>query len=110
MALYAMQEKLDQLRAYMGGLDFQYADPHRGFDRSKVKGVVSKLFHIKPEFSTYHRALEVCAGGKLFFVVTDNEDTGKALLERGQLRRRVTIIPLNKIVDHTIYPQTVKQA
>ena len=27
----------------------------------------------------------------------DDEKTGKALLERGQLRRRVTLIPLNKV-------------
>jgi len=109
-ALHATQERLDQLRAHLGGIDFQYADPYRGFDRSKVKGVVSKLFHIKPEFTAFHRALEVAAGGRLFFVVVDNEETGKALLDRGQLRRRVTIIPLNKIADHTISPHTVKQA
>eukprot|EP00928_Gymnodinium_smaydae_P079949 TRINITY_DN63775_c0_g1_i1.p1 TRINITY_DN63775_c0_g1~~TRINITY_DN63775_c0_g1_i1.p1 ORF type:complete len:1208 (-),score=384.26 TRINITY_DN63775_c0_g1_i1:110-3733(-) len=107
---HSVQERLDSLRAHLGGLDFQYQDPHKGFDRRLVKGVVSKLFHIKPDFVNYHRALEVCAGGKLFFVVVDNEEVGKALLERGQLRRRVTIIPLNKIVDHAISPQVVRQA
>mmetsp|Transcript_165769 Transcript_165769/g.532285 ORF Transcript_165769/g.532285 Transcript_165769/m.532285 type:complete len:1211 (-) Transcript_165769:161-3793(-) len=107
---HSAQQGLDQLRAQLGGIDFNYADPYRGFDRSKVKGVVSKLFHIQPNFKEYHRALEVCAGGRLFFVVVDNEETGKALLEKGQLRRRVTIIPLNKIVDHTISQNTVKQA
>lgn len=40
----------------------------------------------------------------------DNEETGKALLEKGQLRRRVTIIPLNKIQDNSITPQVVRQA
>eukprot|EP00932_Pfiesteria_piscicida_P007498 SRR837773.17613.p1 GENE.SRR837773.17613~~SRR837773.17613.p1 ORF type:complete len:433 (+),score=278.83 SRR837773.17613:2-1300(+) len=84
---HSAQERFDQLRSQLGGIDFNYADPHRGFDRSKVKGVVSKLFHIKPNFQAYHRALEVCAGGRLFFVVVDNEETGKALLEKGQLRR-----------------------
>lgn len=108
--LHSMQEKLDHVRAQIGGIDFNYADPYKNFDRSKVKGVVAKLFHIKPEFACYHRALEVCAGGRLFFVVVDNEDTGKALLERGQLRRRVTIIPLNKIVDPTIPAHVVRQA
>lgn len=108
--LHAMQEHLDMLRAHLGGLDFSFQDPHRGFDRRSVKGVVSKLFHIRPDFAGFHRALEVCAGGRLFFVVVDNEETGKALLERGQLRRRVTIIPLNKIVDHAIPQQTVRQA
>merc|ERR550532_2067853 len=109
-SVHAMQERLDTLRAQLGGNDFSYADPWKGFDRRNVKGVVAKLFDIKPDFAQYHRALEVCAGGRLFFVVVDNEDTGKALLENGQLRRRVTIIPLNKIVDPTISPQIVRQA
>jgi len=107
---YKAQERVDALRAHLGNLDFNFADPYRGFDRSKVKGVVAKLFHIDPDHAAFHRALEVCAGGRLFFVVTDNEETGKALLEKGQLRRRVTIIPLNKIVDPTISPSTVRQA
>jgi len=109
-AWYAQQQRLDQLRASLGGLDFQYADPWRGFDRSTVKGVAARLFHIKPEFAQYHKALEVCAGGRLFFVIVDNEETGKALLEKGQLRRRVTIIPLSKIADHSISPNVVRQA
>ena len=75
-----------------------------------MKGVVAKLFHIKPDFGAYHRALEVSAGGRLFFVIVDNEETGKALLEKGQLRRRVTIIPLNKIQDNSIKDQVVRQA
>ena len=36
--------------------------------------------------AAYHRALEVCAGGRLYFVIADNEETGKALLDKGQLR------------------------
>lgn len=108
--LEQITQRLDSLRAQLGGIDFRYADPYKGFDRSTVKGVVSKLFHVNPDFSAYHRALEVCAGGRLFFVVTDNEETGKALLDKGQLRRRVTIIPLNKIVDPSIPQNTVKQA
>jgi structural maintenance of chromosome 2 len=109
-SLYQAQERLDMLRAHLSGLDFNYADPNKGFDRSAVKGVVSKLFHIRPEAVNYHRALEVCAGGRLYFVVVDDEGVGKALLERGQLRRRVTIIPLNKIVDPTIPAHVVRQA
>merc|ERR1712107_918429 len=85
-SVHAMQERLDILRAQLGGIDFSYADPWKGFDRRNVKGVVAKLFDIKPDFASFHRALEVCAGGRLFFVVTSNEETGKALLERGQLR------------------------
>lgn len=45
---------------------------------------------------------QVTAGGKLFNVVVDTEDTGKQLLQKGDLRRRVTIIPLNKIQSHLV--------
>lgn len=38
----------------------------------------------------------------MYQVVVDNEVTGKLLFEKGGLRRRVTIIPLNKIQGHTI--------
>ena len=75
-------------------MDFQYRDPERGFDRSSVKGVVAKLVRVKdPANAT---ALEVAAGGKLYQVVVDTEATAKALLSKGQLRNRVTIVPLNK--------------
>lgn len=77
------------------GLDFRYADPERGFDRSSVKGVLARLLSVKdPAAST---ALEVAAGGKLFQVVVDTDAAAKALLAKGQLRARVTIIPLNKV-------------
>jgi structural maintenance of chromosome 2 len=42
-------------------------------------------------------ALEICAGGKLYNVVVEDEKVGSALLDKGKLRRRVTLIPLNKI-------------
>jgi len=78
-----------------GRLSFRYSDPVRGFDRSKVKGLVAKLITVKiPKYST---ALEVVAGGRLYQVVVDEAITGKALLSKGQLQRRVTIVPLDKI-------------
>jgi structural maintenance of chromosome 2 len=42
-------------------------------------------------------ALEITAGGRLYNVVVDNEQVGTQLLNKGQLRKRVTLIPLNKI-------------
>jgi hypothetical protein len=35
--------------------------------------------------------------GKLFNLVVDTEQTGKLLLQNGGLKKRVTILPLNKI-------------
>jgi len=47
---------------------------------------------------------------QLYNVVVDTEITGKKLLQNGQLRRRYTIIPLNKISAHPIQPDIVKRA
>ncbi|EAZ14533.1 hypothetical protein OsJ_04455 [Oryza sativa Japonica Group] len=79
----------------------------KNFDRSKVKGVVARLIKIKD--SSTATALEVAAGGRLYNVVVDTETTGKQLLQNGDLKRRVTIIPLNKIQTGTI-PERVRQA
>lgn len=57
--------------------------------------MLARLLSVKdPAAST---ALEVAAGGKLFQVVVDTDAAAKALLAKGQLRARVTIIPLNKV-------------
>ena len=105
----SLQEKLDTLSAQLEGrLAFNYSDPVRGFDRSKVKGLVARLIDVKlPKHST---ALEVVAGGKLYQVVVDEAITGKALLNNGKLQRRVTIIPLDKIVPRRVSSATVDRA
>ena len=77
------------------GLDFRFRDPEANFQRSRVKGVVAKLISVKDTNTA--TALEVAAGGKLFQVIVDTEVTSKALIDRGQLTRRYTIIPINKV-------------
>lgn len=89
-------------------LAFDYTDPVRGFDRSKVKGLVAKLIEVKKE--DYATALEVVAGGKLYQVVVDEAIVGKALIERGKLARRVTIIPLDKIKSRCVANSAVDRA
>jgi structural maintenance of chromosome 2 len=104
-----LKEKVGTLSAQLEGrLAFNYSDPVRGFDRSKVKGLVARLIDVKiPKYST---ALEVVAGGKLFQVVVDEAITGKALLNNGKLQRRVTIIPLDKIVPRRVSSSVVDRA
>jgi structural maintenance of chromosome 2 len=108
-AVSGLQEKVDTLSAQLEGrLSFNYSDPVRGFDRSKVKGLVARLINVKlPKHST---ALEVVAGGKLYQVVVDEAITGKALLQNGKLQRRVTIIPLDKIVSRRLPSATTEAA
>ena len=42
--------------------------------------------------------------------MVDTEDTGKQLLQNGKLKRRYTIIPLNKISARAISADVVKKA
>ncbi|KAF5731061.1 structural maintenance of chromosomes protein 2-1-like [Tripterygium wilfordii] len=102
-----LKDEIRDLSAQLANVQFTYRDPVKNFDRSKVKGVVAQLIKVKD--SSTMTALEVTAGGKLFNVVVDTENTGKQLLQNGDLRRRVTIIPLNKIQSHTAPPR-VQQA
>jgi structural maintenance of chromosome 2 len=96
-----MNEVINTLSAQLEGrLAFNYRDPVKGFDRSKVKGLVANLVNVSN--SRNATALEVVAGGKLFQVVVDEATTGKAILANGKLQRRVTIIPLDKISSRCV--------
>ncbi|KAI8032234.1 Structural maintenance of chromosomes protein 2-1 [Camellia lanceoleosa] len=102
-----LKDEIRILSAKLTNVDFAYRDPVKNFDRSKVKGVVAKLIKVKDGSTA--TALEVAAGGKLFNIIVDTENTGKQLLQNGDLRRRVTIIPLNKIQSHPV-PHRVQNA
>ncbi|KAL7107353.1 hypothetical protein ACP275_06G048700 [Erythranthe tilingii] len=94
------KEEARIISSQLANVEFNYSDPEKNFDRSRVKGVVAKLIKVKDSSAVV--ALEVAAGGKLFNVVVDTENTGKQLLQKGGLRRRVTIIPLNKIQTYPV--------
>ena len=92
-----LREQSDTMQRKVANIDFSYSDPSPNFDRSKVKGLVAQLFTLDKEKTQAGTALEICAGGRLYNVVVDSADTGTQLLQNGKLRKRVTIIPLNKI-------------
>ncbi|KAL4957162.1 RecF/RecN/SMC [Aspergillus filifer] len=92
-----LRQRADGLQRKVANIEFNYSDPYPNFDRSKVKGLVAQLFTVDKEKLQAATALEICAGGRLYNVVVDSSDTGTHLLQNGKLRKRVTIIPLNKI-------------
>ncbi|KAF2226818.1 RecF/RecN/SMC [Elsinoe ampelina] len=92
-----LKTQADGLKRKVANIDFTYSDPTPNFDRSRVKGLVAQLFTLDESHTRAGTALEVCAGGRLYNVVVDSAETGTALLQNGRLRKRVTIIPLNKI-------------
>ncbi|EWC44105.1 hypothetical protein DRE_07162 [Drechslerella stenobrocha 248] len=105
-----LQEQVDALRRKVASIEFTYSDPVANFDRSKVKGLVAQLFSLSQDKYEAGTALEICAGGRLYNVVVDSEITGAQLLEKGRLRKRVTIIPLNKIHSTQAASEKVKSA
>ncbi|KAI9839311.1 MAG: hypothetical protein M1819_003306 [Sarea resinae] len=92
-----LRTQADGLKRKVANIDFSYSDPTPSFDRSKVKGLVAQLFTLDKDHTRAGTALEICAGGRLYNVVVDSAETGTQLLQNGKLRKRVTIIPLNKI-------------
>ncbi|KAL8796425.1 MAG: hypothetical protein Q9195_001332 [Heterodermia aff. obscurata] len=96
-SLRNFREQAEALKRKVTIFDFAYTDPSPNFDRSKVKGLVAQLFNLDKEKTAVGMALEICAGGRLYNVVVDSTETGTRLLQNGKLRKRITIIPLDKI-------------
>ena len=105
-----LRQEADALKRKVANIDFNYADPTPNFDRSKVKGLVAQLFTLDKDHTRAGTALEICAGGRLYNVVVDSSETGTQLLQGGKLRKRVTIIPLNKISTFKASAQTIATA
>ncbi|KAK6828020.1 condensin subunit protein [Apiospora arundinis] len=105
-----LRQEADALKRKVANIDFNYTNPTPDFDRSKVKGLVAQLFTLDKDHTRAGTALEICAGGRLYNVVVDNEVTGTQLLQGGKLRKRVTIIPLNKINSFKASAQTIATA
>ncbi|KAI1824195.1 RecF/RecN/SMC N terminal domain-containing protein [Xylaria intraflava] len=109
-SIRSLRQEADALKRKVANIDFSYADPTPNFDRSKVKGLVAQLFTLDKDHTEAGTALEICAGGRLYNVVVDSEVTGTQLLQGGKLRKRVTIIPLNKISAFKASAQTIATA
>lgn len=104
-----LQDEIDKLSASLDArLSFVFKDPVAGFDRSKVKGLVARLVRVNNSKAV--TALEIAAGAKLYQVVVDSENTGKLLLQKGELKKRVTILPLNKINASCTDPTKLQRA
>lgn len=95
--IQALRQEADALKRKVANIDFNYENPSPNFDRSRVKGLVAQLFTLDKEHIRAGTALEICAGGRLYNVVVDTAETSKQLIQNGRLRKRYTVIPLNKI-------------
>ncbi|EGW32796.1 uncharacterized protein SPAPADRAFT_54808 [Spathaspora passalidarum NRRL Y-27907] len=105
-----LNSELNYIRREIGNLDFQYSRPSADFNDNLVRGIVARLFNLSEGSDDKAVALQVCAGGRLYNVVVDTSDVASQLLERGQLKRRITIIPLDKITTRTINNDVIQYA
>ncbi|NXS82230.1 SMC2 protein, partial [Erpornis zantholeuca] len=103
-----LKERSESLMAKFPHLQFTYKHPEKNWNPNHVKGSVASLFTVKDLSNA--KALEAVAGGKLNNIIVDTEVTGKKLLEKGELKHRYTIIPLNKISARCVKEDTVKLA
>ncbi|EDX07141.1 GD25652 [Drosophila simulans] len=101
-----LKRELDRCNA--SRYDLQYQDPEPNFDRRKVRGLVGKLFQVKDMQNSM--ALVQTAGGNLYSYVTDDDVTSKKILQKGNLQRRVTLIPINKIQSGSLNRNVVEYA
>ncbi|KAM6109743.1 structural maintenance of chromosomes protein 2 [Phoenicopterus ruber ruber] len=103
-----LRELYEGLMAKFPHLQFEYKDPEKNWNPNHVKGSVVSLITVKDLSKA--KALEAVAGGKLYNIIVDTEVTGKKLLEKGELKRRYTIIPLNKISARCVGQDIIKLA
>ncbi|RKP13837.1 hypothetical protein BJ684DRAFT_1065, partial [Piptocephalis cylindrospora] len=109
-AVEEAEEEVRRVQSSGGVPSFQYMDPHPGFERRKVKGLVAELLRLPPEHSGKATAIQVAAGGALYNVVVEDEVVASSLIQQGQLRKRVTMIPLNKIATGRVERERVGAA
>ena len=107
----SLQKKVDTMSARLSTkLRFDYKMPTKHqLGSQQVKGIIAHLIRIK-DAKTYATALELAAGARLYHVVVDTETTGKSILKHGQLKRRVTFVPLNRIQRRTIPANKASEA
>jgi len=103
-----LSKDANSLANSLGGLEFKYSKPTPDFDRRCVKGSVAA--NLRVQDAAHATALEAVAGGRLHHVIVDNETTGMLLLKKGQLQRRVTLLPLNKIQPYVVQAKSVAAA
>ncbi|CAG8773612.1 14534_t:CDS:2, partial [Acaulospora morrowiae] len=109
-AIQELTEKCESLATEFTNLQFTYSNPVPNFDRNQVKGLIAELVTLSPQYAQCSTALEICAGGRLYNVVVENEKVGAQLLDKGKLKKRVTIIPLNKIKSSRVSAEKIATA
>lgn len=89
------RENLDQLERKIVGINIDFNQKPQDLDESRIYGTVASLLSMKNK--KYAIAAESAAGGKLYNIVAEDVETSTKLTREDVLRRRSTVIPLDKI-------------
>ena len=108
-AVAAARDGVDAISASLSGLAFHYRHPGGSFSDASVRGPLARLVRVADP-ARHAVALDVVAGGKLWQVVVDTDADAKALLARGALRSRVTLVPLNRVQGRGAAPGAARAA
>lgn len=103
-----LNSKIESFESYNSNLFFRYNDPRPNFDRRKVHGLICRLF--KPNDFKFELALSTLAGGKLYFIVVEDDSIGKDILETNKFPNRMNFIPLSKIKSDSLPPNVIRIA
>ena len=103
-----LRDESQSLYGKFPNLRFEYKTPPGDFERSRVKGLVANLFSISDQ--RFCQALETAAGGKLYNLVVDTDETGRLILKHGELKRKCTVIPMNQIRSNKVSEQVLRTA
>lgn len=101
-------DKIHRIQIEIPMLIFNYNLPVQNFDKTRVLGVVASLFKVKDP--KYFKAIEKAAGGKLYNVAVDNEETAKLILNKCHLDRKRTFLPINVLRGKSVDQQALKNA
>ncbi|EAY06811.1 SMC flexible hinge domain protein, putative [Trichomonas vaginalis G3] len=93
--LQQLSDELDNLERNIIGVNIDFANKPHDLNEEGIYGVVARLMKMKD--GKYSLAAEQAAGGRLYYIVTDNKETATQLIKPGVLQRRSTTIPLREI-------------
>ncbi|CAI2175919.1 7498_t:CDS:10 [Funneliformis geosporum] len=102
--------EIEQANVKMSHLKFELKEKEPLAERAQIKGLVAELINLNPQHMQCSLALEICAGGKLYNLVVENDEVATQLLKNGQFQKRVTIIPLNKIQAYRLSAERLTNA
>ena len=102
------RDQLEQLERSIVGINIDYVNKPPELDERRIYGTIIDLITLRD--NRYAFAAENAAGGRLYNIVTEDTESASILMKDNVLRRRSTVIPLNKIQHKEPSQQALQRA